>query len=170
MFNFFRNRKYKKMIKVGATRVLEDFAQIINDTISHLEKEDRIKSPIHKEVLKLECTAVVFWFFRYSDVFPESIRRFTLDEVHQQYLSSLKRNGYSRDQVQAVCDELNERYKTYDAFMSKAEDFVGVGTSFARFVSENAKTGLDATEMTIVIDLIDQVRLKFKEYREAMAA
>lgn len=170
MFNFFRNRKYKKMIRVGAERVLEDFAQIINDTIISLEKEGRIKSPLHKEVLKYEGTAILFWFFRWSDVFPEPMQRLTLDEVHQQYFSTLKRNGYNRVQVQTVCDDFNLRNKTYDEFIGNAGDFVQVGTHFARFVSERAKTELDTTEMMIVINLIDQERLKFKEYREAMAA
>ncbi len=168
MFNFLRKLKLKKMIKAGASQVLVDFALIVNDTIVSLESEGRIKSPIHKEVLKFECTAFVFWFFRWNNVFAEPMQRLTLDEVHQQYFSTLKRNGYSSQQVEMVCDDFNHRYKTYDEFVNKAEDFVQVGTCFARFVSERAETQLDLTESIIPVELIDRVTLKFKEYSEIM--
>jgi hypothetical protein len=166
MFKFFRHRKYKKMIKAGATLLLEDFAQIVNDTISDLEKEGRIKSPLHKEVLKFESTAIVFWFFRFQDLFGEPLQRLTLDEVHQQYFDRLKKNGYSREQIQTICDKLNERYKLYDAHFGDAETFAGVGTNFVRFVSEDSETELDATYMTVPVELMERTRLKLNEHRK----
>jgi len=74
MFKFFRHLKYKKMIRAGATLLLTDFARIVDETITGLEKEGRIKSPLHKEVLKFESTAVAFWFFRFEDLFSEPIQ------------------------------------------------------------------------------------------------
>lgn len=154
------------MIKVGSLRLLEDFAQIVNDTISDLEKEGRIKNSLHKEVLKFESTAIVFWFFRFQDLFGEPLQRLTLDEVHQQYFNRLKKNGYGREQVQAICNKLNERYKLYDAHFGDAETFSGVGTNFVRFVSEDSKTELDATYMTIPVELMERTRQKLNEHRK----
>lgn len=48
------------MIKISSSFILEEFANIVNDTIDHLEKEAKIKTPLHKEVLKFESTALVF--------------------------------------------------------------------------------------------------------------
>jgi hypothetical protein len=166
MFNFFRHRKYKKMIKAGATLLLEDFARIVNDEISTLEKDNRIKSPLHKEVLKFESTAIAFWFFRFEDLFPESLQRLTLDEVHQQYFDRLKKGGYSREQVRLICDKLNERYKLYDALFEDKETFAGIGTNFAKFVSEDSGTELDATEITIPISLMDATKVMLAEHRK----
>lgn len=166
MFNFFRNRKYKKMIKAGAMLLLEDFARIVNDAISNLEKDGRIKSPLHREVLKFESTAVAFWFFRFEDLFFEPLQRLTLDEMHQQYFARLKKNGYTREQVKLICDKLNERYKLYDALFADKETFAGIGTNFARFVSEDAGTELDATEITIPIELMDATKTMLTEHRK----
>lgn len=168
MFKFFRHLKYKKMVKTGSSLLLADFAEIINSIINRLEKDGRIKTPLHKEVLKFESTALVFWLFRQSDVFPEMLHRLTLDEIHQQYFRQLKKHGYDKAMVQAVCDDFTVRYKTYDKFVSNQNDFVKVGTSFARFVSEKAKTELDATEMTIPLELVEKTTLKFKEILEVM--
>lgn len=168
MFKFFRHLKYKKMIKTGSSLLLAYFAEIVNSTINRLEKNGRIKTPLHKEVLKFESTALVFWLFRESDVFPELLHKLTLDEVHQQYFTQLKKHGYDRAMVQAVCDDFTVRYKTYDKFVSNQNDFGKVGTSFARFVSEKAKTGLDATETMISLELMEKTTLKFKEILEVM--
>jgi len=156
------------MIKAGATLFLQNFAQIVNDIISNLEKDGRIKSPLHKEVLKFESTAIIFWFFRFQDLFGEPLQRLTLDEMHQQYFSHLKKNGYSGEHAQTICDDLNLRYRTYDKFTDGADDFVKVGTNFANFVSERSKTDWDATEVMIPIELIKLATAKFKEFREVM--
>ena len=154
------------MIKAGATLLLTDFARIIDDTITGLEKEGCIKSPLHKEVLKFESTAIAFWFFRFEDLFSEPLQRLTLDEVHQQYFDRLKKGGYSREQVRLICDKLNERYKLYDTLFADKETFVGIGTNFAKFVSEDAGTELDATEITIPIDLMDATKTMLAEHRK----
>lgn len=88
--------------------------------------------------------------------------------MHQQYFELLKKRGYDRTMVQAVCDDFTVRYKTYDKFMSNRDDFGKVGTSFASFVSEKAKTGLDVTEMMIPLELIEKATLKFDEICEIM--
>lgn len=156
------------MIRTSSSFILEEFANIVNDIISRLEKDNRIKNKLHKEVLKFESTALVFWLFRGSDVFPEPLHRLTLDEMHNQYYDRLKKHGYDRNAVQAVCNDFNLRYRTYDQFAKNAHDFVKVGTSFARFVSERSKTDLDATEITIPAELMEKATAKFAEFRQVM--
>jgi hypothetical protein len=92
----------------------------------------------------------------------------TLDEIHNQYYARLKKHGHDRNAVQVVCDDLNLRYKTYDSFTNNAPDFVKVGTNFAKFVSERSKTDLDATEIMIPAELLEQATVKFKEFSEVM--
>lgn len=156
------------MIKVGSTVILEDFVQIVDDTLSRLEKEGHIKSPLHRAVLWFESMAIVLWFFRFEDLFSEPLQRLTLDEVHQQFFTGLKKNGGSRELVKSACDKLNERYKTYDALFANAETFVGISTHFVRYVSDDAGTELDATEMMIPLELTEKATLKFDEIREVM--
>lgn len=156
------------MIKTASSLLLADFAEIVNDTINRLEKDGRIKTPLHKEVLKFESTALVFWLFRESNVFPELLHKLTLNEMHQQYFVLLKKHGYDKAKVQAVCDDFTVRYKIYDKFISNQNDFVKVGTSFASFVSEKAKTELDMTETIIPLELSEKATLKFKEILEVM--
>lgn len=156
------------MIKGSSSFILEEFANIVNDTIVHLEKDGRIKTPLHKEVLKFESTALVFWLFRGSSIFPEPLHKLTLDEMHGQYYARLKKRGYDRNAVQAVCDDLNLRYRTYDKCTDNADDFVKVGTNFAKFVSKRSKTDLDATEIMIPGELIERATAKFKEFSEVM--
>lgn len=62
MFKFFRHLKYRKMIKTGSSILLADFAEIVNGLISHLERDGRVKTALHKEVLKFESTALVFGY------------------------------------------------------------------------------------------------------------
>lgn len=168
MFKFFRHLKYKKIIKTGSSFLLADFAEIVNNIINRLEKDGRIKTPLHKEVLKFESTALVFWLFRGSSIFPELLHKLTLDEMHDQYFARLKKHGYDRNAVQVVCDDLNLRYRTYDKFTDNTNDFVKVGTSFAKFVSEISKTDLDATEIMISAELLERATAKFKEFRNVM--
>ena len=156
------------MIRTGSSFILEEVAEIVNSTINRLEKDGRIKTPLHKEVLKFESTALIFWLFRGSNIFPEPLHKLTLDEMHDQYYARLKKHGYDRNAVQAVCDDLNLRYQTYDKFTQNADDFVKVGTSFERFVSERSKTDLDATEIMIPAELIEKTKLKFNMWRDVM--
>lgn len=156
------------MIRTSSSFILEEFANIVSDTINRLEKSSRIKTPLHKEVLKFESTALIFWLFRGSDIFPEPLHRLTLDEMHDQYYARLKKHGYDKNAVQAMCDDLNLRYKTYDKYTSNVEDFVKIGTNFARFVRERSKTEMDTTEIMIPTELIERATTKFKEFREVM--
>lgn len=172
MFNFlqkfFHHRKFRNKIKANSAFILEEFANIVTDTITRLEKNGRIKTPLHKEVLKFESTALVFWLFRGSSMFPEPVHKLTLDEMHGQYYARLKNHGYDRNTVQAVCDDLNLRYRTYDKFTGSADDLAKAGTNFAKFVSERSKTGLDVMEIMISGELIERTTMKFKEFREVI--
>ena len=157
------------MIRTCSSFILGEFESIVNDAVDRLEKENRIKTPLHKEVLKFESTALVFWLFRVSDIFPEPLHKSTLDEMHNQYYTRLKKHGFSREAVQAICDDFNLRYKTYDKFTDRADDFVKIGTNFAKFVSERSKTGLDAKEIMIPsAELIERTAEKLKEFREVV--
>ena len=147
--------------------MLDELVEIVNSTINHIEKDGRIKTPLHKEVLKFESTALVFWLFRGSNIFPEVLHRLTLDEIHNQYFSLLKKHGYDRSAVQAVSDDFTVRYKTYDKFMSK-DNFSKIGTKFARFVSERSKTDLDTTETMIPVELMEKTTAKFKVFLDVM--
>lgn len=64
---FLRHRRYKKMIKVSSLFILEEFALVITDTIAHFEKEGQIKNSNHKEILKIEATALLFWLFQKTE-------------------------------------------------------------------------------------------------------
>jgi len=156
------------MIRVSSAFILEEFANIVNDTINRLEKEERIKTPLHKEVLKFESTALVFWLFRNSDIFEKTWHKLLLDEIHHQYYEQLRKRGYDFKLRQIVNDDFNLRYKTYDKFTDNADDFVKVGTSFAKFVSERSKTDLDATEIVIPAKLMEKVTPRFEEFRKVM--
>lgn len=168
MLKFFRNLRYKKMIRTSSSFILEELANIVNDAIGRLEKDGRIRSPLHKEVLKFESTALVFWLFRGSSLFPEPWHKLVLDEVHNQYYARLRKHGYDRSMVQAICDDFNLRYRTYDKFADSAGDFVKVGTSFAGFVSERSKTDRDLTAMATVAELLERTVAKISEFREVV--
>ena len=133
---FLRHRKYKKMIKTSSSFILEEFANIVNDTINRLEKDGQTKTPLHKEVLKFECTALIFWLFRNTNMFERTWHRLLLDEIHHQYYEQLKKRGYDFKLRQIVNDDFNLRYRTYDKFTDNVDDFVKIGTTFTKFVSE----------------------------------
>jgi len=156
------------MTRVSSEFILEEFANVVNDTINHLEKEGQIKTPLHKEVLKFESTALIFWLFRNTHIFEKTWHRLLLDEIHHQYYEQLRKRGYDFKLRQIVNDDFNLRYKTYDKFTDNADDFVKIGTAFARFVSERSKTDLDATEIMIPVKLIEKVTPKFEEFRNVM--
>lgn len=156
------------MIKISSSFILEEFANIVNNIIDRLEKDGRIKTSLHKEVLKFESTALVFWLFGESNIFLEPLHKLTLDEIHNQYYTHLKKRGYDRNAVQTVCDDLNLRYRTYDKFIDSDDNFVKVGTNFAKFVSKRSKTDLDVTEVIIPAELTEKITSKFEEFRKVM--
>lgn len=156
------------MIKVSSSFILEEFANIINDTINHFEKEGQIKSPEYKEVLKFESTALIFWLFQKTDMFPELWHKLILDEMHDQYYSRLKNHGYDSKMRQAVCDDFNLRYKTYNDVFREDQDFSRAGAKFVSFLTERSKVEWDTKDMLIPLYLVEKVTPKFEEFREVM--
>src|SRR3989344_1736482 len=133
---FLRHRKYKKMVMASTSFILEEFAIIINETIENFEKTGQIKSSVEKEVLKFELTALAFWLFQTTDVFPEAWYKLLLDEVHNQYFERLRKHGYDFKMRQLVCDDFILRNKTYNDIMRENQDFSRVGARFVRFLTE----------------------------------
>jgi len=163
---FLRHRRYKKMIKVSSFFILEEFARIVNDAINHFEKEGKIKSPEHKEVLKFESTALIFWLFQKTDIFPELWHKLILDEIHNQYYSSLRKHGYDSKMRQTVCDDFNLRYKTYNDSFREDNDLSKLGAKFVKFLTERSKVDWDINDILIPLYLVEKVTPKFQEFRE----
>jgi len=156
------------MIKGSSSFILEEFALIVNETIEHFEKEGQIKSPEQKEVLKFELTALVFWLFQKTDMFPEFYHKLLLDEIHKQYYDRLRKHGYDFNMRQVVADDFNMRYKTYNESFGNDQDLTKVGAKFVRFLSERSNTDLDIKDMMMPLLLTEKLTPKFKEWREVM--
>ena len=156
------------MIKVSSLFILEEFALVITDTIAHFEKEGQIKNSTHKEILKIEATALLFWLFQKIDMFPDLWRKLILDEIHDQYYSRLRKYGYDSKMRQAVCDDFNLRYKTYNDVFREDQDFSRVGAKFVFFLTERSKVEWDIKDMLIPLYLVKKVTPKFEEFREVM--
>ncbi len=165
---FLRHRRYKKMIKVSSSFILEEFANIMNDAMNHYEKEGKIKSPVYKEALKFESTAFIFWLFQKTDIFPELWHKLILDEIHDQYYSRLRKHGYDSKMRQVVCDDFNLRYKTYTDVFREDQDLSKVGAKFVSFLTERSKADLDMKDMLIPLYLVEKVTPKFQEFREVI--
>lgn len=165
---FLRHRKYKKMVKASSSFILEEFAKVVSETVEHFEKDGQIKTPEQKEVLKFEATALIFWLFLTSEIFPEAWHKLLLDEIHNQYYDRLKKHGYDSKMRQLVCDDLNLRYKTYNVIMREDQDFSRVGAKFVRFLSERSKTEIDIKNMMMPLLLTQKLTPKFHEWREVM--
>lgn len=165
---FLRHRKYKKMIKVSSSFILEEFAKIVNETVEHFEKEGQIKSPEQKEVLKFEGTALVFWLFQKTDIFPKVQHNLLLDEIHNQYYERLRKHDYNSKMRQLVCDDFNFRYKTYNDAMKEDQDFSRVNAKFVGFLSDRSKTDWNVKDLLIPLYLTKKVAPKFKEFREVI--
>jgi hypothetical protein len=165
---FLRYQRYKKMIKVNSSFILEEFAGLINDTISHFEKEGKLRSPEYKELLKFESMALSIWLFQKSDIFPELVHKLVLDEIHNQYYSNLKKHGYNSKMRQNVCDDFNLRYKTYNNSFRGDSDLSKVGFIFTKFLSERSKVDWDVSDIVIPLYLAKKVMPKFQEFREVV--
>jgi len=142
------------MVKVSSSFILEEFARIINDAINHFEKEGKIKIPEHKEVLKFESTALIFWLFQKTNIFPELWHKLILDEIHNQYYSKLRKHGYDSNMRQTVCDNFNLRYKTYNDSFREGNDFSRVGAKFVTYLTEKSKVDLDIHDISIPLYLV----------------
>lgn len=172
-FHLWGNKKnfeyYGKMIEKIPPSVSEDFQEIVNNEINRLEKDGHIKSPYHKFVLQTESMALVLWFLRWSNVLPIVVQEEIFNAAYSQYLVQFKSAGLDENEIKGLHTEFEEIYKIYDK-LADGNDFTKIGRRFAQSVSEATKTDLDITETTIPIDLIEQVKLKFREYREVMGA
>lgn len=168
LLKFFRHRKYKKMIKVSSAHILEEFANIIADAIDHFGKEGHIKSAEHKEILKFESTALLFWLFQKTDMFSKIWHKSILDEMHNQYYERLKKHGYDSKMRQSVCDDFNLRYKTYNEMFRKDDDLSKIGTRFVSFANGRAKINLDVKDVLIPLYLAKKVTPKFEEFRNIL--
>jgi hypothetical protein len=156
------------MIKGSSSFILEEFANIVAETIEHFEKEEKIKTTLKKEVLKFEAMALVFWLFRNTTIFEKRWHRLLLDEIHHQYYEQLRKRGYDSKLRQIVNDDFNLRYRTYDDALDDDNDFAKVGTKFVRFLSEKSKTDLDVADMVIPLYLTKKLTPKFVEWKEVM--
>lgn len=156
------------MIRDSSSFILEEFAKIIAETVEHFEREEQIKTPEQKEVMKFEATALVFWLFQKTDMFPGLYHKLLLDEIHKQYYNRLKKHGYDFNMRQTVCDDFNLRYKTYNEAFGKDQDLSQVGAKFVWFLSERSKSELDIKDMMIPLLLTKKLTPKFKEWREVM--
>lgn len=165
---FFKIRKYKKMVRIGASFITNEFALLVADTIKHFETEGLIKSEEKKEFLKFEATALLHWLFQKKRIFPETWHKPLLDEIHNQYYEILRRNGYDSKMRQRVCDDFNLRYKTYNEALGTDQDFSRVGAKFVRFLSERAKTDLDDRDLLIPIYLATILKPKLEEFKSVI--
>lgn len=64
MMKFLKHRRYKKMIRVSASFILNEFAVIVDDTIEHFEADGTVRNAVYKESLKLESMVLVLWLFQ----------------------------------------------------------------------------------------------------------
>ena len=163
---FLRHRRYKKMIKASSSFILEGFSRIVNDAINHFEKEGKIKSPLFKEVLKFKSTALIFWLFQKTDIFPELWHKLILDEIHNQYCSILRKHVYDSKMRQTFCDDFNLRYKTYNDSFREDNDLSSVGAKFVKFLTERSKVDWDKNDLLIQLYLVEKATPKFQEFRE----
>ncbi len=155
------------MIKVSSINILQDFLEIGQDCVENFKEGNLINKPEQEEMLKFESHALSFWFFQRTSIFPKEIKVLFLDEIHNQYYKSLKRNKYTTELVQAVCDNLNLRYRTYDEALGFNGEFnlIKVGTKFVKFLSDDTKDNLGPEYLIIPSYLIDKLTCKIEEIR-----
>lgn len=165
---FFRHRKYNKLIKVSSSFILKEFAYTINEVVEHFEKEGQIKNSEQKECLKFETTALAFWLFQKTDIFPELWHKLLLDEIHNQYYKRLRKHGYDFKMRQLVSNDFNLRYKAYSESYDEDQDLSKVGAKFVRFLSERSKTDIDIKDIMIPLYIAKKITPKFKEWREVI--
>ncbi len=67
-----------------------------------------------------------------------------------------------------LCDDFNPRYRTYNKFADSADDFVKIGTTFAKFVNKKSKTDLGATGIITPAELMERVKNRFEEFRSVI--
>ena len=162
---YLRHLKYKKMVRVNSTCILQDLLEIINETTQHFKNELKINSMDEEEMIKFEATAMTFWIFQKTIMFPEIIHRLLLDEIHDQYYKRLKKSGYNSKLIQAVCDNFNLRYKAYNEAVDSDNMLY---LKFAEFLAKDLKIKSKLEYSMIPIYLIEKLELKFEEIRNVI--
>ena len=104
------------------------------------------------------------WLFQKSDIFPEALHKLILDEIHNQYYNRLKKNGYDFKMRQAVCDDLNLRYKAYSDIFYGNKDMSNVGEKFVGFLAERTGEEADIKDIMIPLYLVEKSKPKFQEF------
>ena len=156
------------MIKVSSSFILGEFAKIINETIEHFKERGQIKTHKQKNIFKFEATALVFWLFQKTDMFPELYHKLLLDEVHNQYFDRLRKHGYDFKMRQLVCDDFNLRYKTYNEVFNSDQDLSRIGVKFIDVLSKRSKAEIDIKDIMIPLFLMEKLKSKFKEWRKVI--
>lgn len=167
IMKFLRHRRHKKMIRVSASFILNEFAVIVDDTIEHFEANGTVRNAVYKEALKLESMVLVLWLFQKADVFVDPWRKLVLDEIHNQYFDGFRKHGYTFEMRKRISDHINTRYRAYNE-TTESGNHSGVGTNFARTLAEKAKVDLSTNDMLIPMYIIERTTPKFSEFQEVM--
>ncbi len=167
---FLRHRKYKKIIRISSAYILVEFVLIVNEMLVQFKDNHLVNNLYAKEILKFESISLQFWLFSNCNILPEPyqpLQKMILDEMHDQYYSALKRQGYTRELVQAVCEDFNKRYETYNDSCSDV-DFARVGSKFLYFVCERSECERELEDLTIPLYLIQLTSERIVTLRDEM--
>lgn len=150
------------MIEVSSVTILQDLLEICSDCVNHFKKSGLINSLDQEEMIKFEANVLSFWLFQKEAIFPNTIQKLILDEIHNKYYSSLKKAGYNTKLIQSVCDNINLRYKAYNnTDLSKVE----ISLDFIKFLSADTKGDVGSEHLVIPLYIIDKVNSKIDEFR-----
>ena len=167
---FLRHRKYKKIIRISSAYFLKEFALIIDEMLVKFKDNHLVSNLPSKEILKFESISLQFWLLSNCNILSEPLQplqKMILDEMHDQYYSALKRQGYTRELVQAVCEDFNKRYETYNDSCSDV-DFARVGSKFLSFVCERSECERELEDLTISLYLIQLTSERIVTLRDEM--
>lgn len=164
IIKFLRHRRYKKMIRVSASFILNEFALIVDETIEHFEANGIVRNAVYKEALKLESMVLVLWLFQEADVFSDPWHKLILDEVHNQYFEGFRKHGYTFEMRKKITDHINMRYSAYNETVESG-NLSGIGTDFARILAEKSKVDLSANDILVPMYIIERTTSKFEDFR-----
>lgn len=153
------------MIKVSSTTILQDLLEICDDCFENFKESGLINSPDQKEMVKFESQVLSFWLFQKEAIFPNTIQKLILDEIHNKYYNSLKKAGYNTKLIQSVCDAINLRYKAYNnTDLSEVE----ISLDFIKFLSNDTKDYVGPEHLVIPLYIINKVSSKIDEFRNVI--
>jgi hypothetical protein len=103
-------------------------------------------------------------------VFSEPWRRFVLDEIHNQYFDSLRKEGYDYKSRKKVEDDMNSMYEIYNNVFREYKDFSKVAVKFVSILAMKLKTDLNdlKDDLEIPLYLYKSAMPKFEGYRAMM--